>query len=126
MRTWLSSLFSTVIIGCGRIAAADAPFDIIIKGGTVYDGTGGEGHVGDVAIRDDRIAGVGYFAKAFAKKTIDARGLVVASGFINMLSGSTESLIQDVLSQSEIRQDVSTEITSDGEVMERLKSLRKA
>src|SRR5213080_575002 len=117
MRTWLSSLFSTVIIGCGRIAAADAPFDIIIKGGTVYDGTGGEGHVGDVAIRDDRIAGVGDFAKAFAKKTIDARGLAVAPGFINMLSWSTESLIQDGRSQSEIRQGVTTEIMGEGESM---------
>src|SRR5213082_251343 len=116
MRNRLCYLFFTVI-GCGRIAAADAPFDIIIKGGTVYDGTGGEGHVGDVAIRDDRIAGVGDFAKAFAKKTIDARGLAVAPGFINMLSWSTESLIQDGRSQSEIRQGVTTEIMGEGESM---------
>src|SRR5437762_9073997 len=115
MRTWLSSLFSTAIIGCGRIAAADAPFDIIIKGGTVYDGTGGDGHVGDVAIRADRIAGVGDFAKASAKKTIDAHGLAVAPGFINMLSWSNESLIQDGRSQSEIRQGVTTEIMGEGE-----------
>jgi N-acyl-D-amino-acid deacylase len=117
MRTWLSSLFSTVIIGCGRIAAADAPFDIIIKGGTVYDGTGGESHVADVAIRGDRIAGVGDFAKASAKKTIDARGLAVAPGFINMLSWSNESLVQDGRSQSEIRQGVTTEIMGEGESM---------
>jgi N-acyl-D-amino-acid deacylase len=117
MRTWLSSLFSTVIIGCGRIAAADAPFDIIIKGGTLYDGTGGEGHVADVAIRGDRIAGVGDFAKASAKKTIDAHGLAVAPGFINMLSWSNESLIQDGRSQSEIRQGVTTEIMGEGESM---------
>src|SRR5213076_46557 len=126
MRTWLSCLFSTVIIGCGRIAAADAPFDIIIKGGTVYDGTGGEGHVGDVAIRDDRIAGVGDFAKASAKKTIDARGLAVAPGFINMLSWSTESLIQDGRSQSEIRQGVTTEIMVEGESMGPLNDRMKA
>src|SRR5256714_6957381 len=126
MRTWLSSLFSTVIIGCGQIASADAPFDIIIKGGTVYDGTGGEGHVGDVAIRDDRIAGVGDFAKASAKKTIDARGLAVAPGFINMLSWSTESLIQDGLSQSEIRQGVTTEIMGEGESMGPLNDRMKA
>src|SRR5213080_112604 len=117
MRTWLSSLFSTVIIGCGRIAAADAPFDIIIKGGTVYDGTGGEGHVGDVAIRDDRIAGVGDFKTAKARTVIDAKGLAVAPGFINMLSWSTESLIQDGRSQSEIRQGVTTEIMGEGESM---------
>src|SRR5437899_6970760 len=117
MRTWLSSLFSTVIIGCGRLAAADAPFDIIIKGGTVYDGTGGEGHVADVAIRGDRIAGVGDLANASVKKTIDAHGLAVAAGFINMLSWSNESLVQDGRSQSEIRQGVTTEIMGEGESM---------
>src|SRR5438270_6910840 len=117
MRTWVCSLFFTVIIGGGQIASADAPFDIVIKGGTVYDGTGGEGHVTDVAIRGDRIAGVGDFAKASAKKTIDARGLAVAPGFINMLSWSNESLIQDGRSQSEIRQGVTTEIMGEGESM---------
>src|SRR5438270_9277827 len=117
MRTWVCSLFFTVIIGGGQIASADAPFDIVIKGGTVYDGTGGEGHVTDVAIRGDRIAGVGDFVKASAKKTIDARGLAVAPGFINMLSWSNESLIQDGRSQSEIRQGVTTEIMGEGESM---------
>src|SRR5436309_4654632 len=117
MRTWVCSLFFTVIIGGGQIASADAPFDIVIKGGTVYDGTGGEGHVTDVAIRGDRIAGVGDFAKASAKKTIDARGLAVAPGFINMLSWSNESLIQDGRSQSEIRQGVTAEIMGEGESM---------
>src|SRR5213595_2533534 len=117
MRTWVCSLFFTVIIGGGQIASADAPFDIVIKGGTVYDGTGGEGHITDVAIRGDRIAGVGDFAKASAKKTIDARGLAVAPGFINMLSWSNESLIQDGRSQSEIRQGVTTEIMGDRKSM---------
>jgi N-acyl-D-amino-acid deacylase len=117
MQTWLGYLFFGVIIGGGQIALADAPFDIIIKGGTVYDGTGGEGHVTDVGIRGDRIAGVGDFARASAKKTIDARGLAVAPGFINMLSWSNESLIQDGRSQSEIRQGVTTEIMGEGESM---------
>src|SRR5947207_2510039 len=117
MQTWLGYLFFTVIVVGGQIAAADAPFDVIIKGGTVYDGTGGEGHVTDVAIRGDRIAGVGDFAKASAKKTIDARGLAVTPGFINMLSWSNESLIQDGRSQSEIRQGVTTEIMGEGESM---------
>jgi N-acyl-D-aspartate/D-glutamate deacylase len=89
MQTWLGYLFFTVIVGGGQIAAADATFDVIIKGGTVYDGTGGEGHFADVAIRGDRIVGVGDFASAVPKKTIDARGLAVAPGFINMLSWST-------------------------------------
>src|SRR2546429_1236330 len=117
MRTWVCSLFFTVIIGGGQIASADAPLDIVIKGGTVYDGTGGEGHVADVAIRGDRIVGVGDFASAVPKKTIDARGLAVAPGFINMLSWSNESLIQDGRSQSEIRQGVTTEIMGEGESM---------
>jgi len=117
MQTWLGYLFFTVIVGGGQIAAADAPFDVIIKGGTVYDGTGEEGHVADVAIRGDRIVGVGDFASAGPKKTIDARGLAVAPGFINMLSWSNESLIQDGRSQSEIRQGVTTEIMGEGESM---------
>jgi len=117
MQTWLGYLFFTVIVGGGQIAAADAPFDVIIKGGIVYDGTGGEGHVADVAIRGDRIVGVADFASAVPKKTIDARGLAVAPGFINMLSWSNESLIQDGRSQSEIRQGVTTEIMGEGESM---------
>ena len=117
MQTWLGYLFFTVIVGGGQIAAADAPFDVIIKGGTVYDGTGGEGHVADVAIRGDRIVGVGDFPSAVPKKTIDARGLAVAPGFNNMLSWSNESLIQDGRSQSEIRQGVTTEIMGEGESM---------
>src|SRR5437667_11951829 len=117
MRTWVCSLFFTVIIGGGQIASADAPFDIVIKGGTLYDGTGGEGHVTDVAIRGDRIAGLGDFAKASVKKTIDARGLAVAPGFINMLSWANESLIQDGRSQSGIRQGVTLEVMGEGESM---------
>ena len=126
MQTWLGYLFFTVIVVGGQIAAADAPFDVIIKGGTVYDGTGGEGHVADVAIRGDRIVGVGDFASAVAKKTIDARGLAVAPGFINMLSWSNESLIQDGRSQSEIRQGVTTEIMGEGESMGPLNDRMKA
>jgi N-acyl-D-amino-acid deacylase len=126
MQTWLGYLFFTVIVGGGQIAAADAPFDVIIKGGTVYDGTGGEGHVADVAIRGDRIVGVGDFASAVPKKTIDARRLAVAPGFINMLSWSTESLIQDWRSQSEIRQGVTTEIMGEGESMGPLNDRTKA
>ncbi len=71
----------------------------------------------DVAIRGDRIAGVGDFKAAKAKTIVDANGLAVAPGFINMLSWSTESLIQDGRSQSEIRQGVTTEIMGEGESM---------
>ena len=88
-----------------------------IKDGTVYDGTGAEPKQADVAIRGDRIAGIGDFKAAKAKTIIDARGLAVAPGFINMLSWSTVSLIQDGRSQSEIRQGVTTEIMGEGESM---------
>jgi N-acyl-D-amino-acid deacylase len=92
-------------------------FDVIIKGGTVYDGTGAEPRQADVAIRGDRIAGIGDFKSARAKNVIDAKGLAVAPGFINMLSWSTQSLIQDGRSQSEIREGVTTEIMGEGESM---------
>ena len=101
------------------VPAAQLPekFDVVIKNGTVYDGTGSEGRKADVAIRGDRIAGVGDFRNAPAENVIDARGLAVAPGFINMLSWSTESLIADGRSQSEIRQGVTTEIFGEGESM---------
>ena len=117
MRNWLHYFIFLVIASSGQIASADQQFDVIIKGGTVYDGTGGEGRVTDIAIRGDRIAGVGDLANATAKTIIDARGLAVAPGFINMLSWSTESLIQDGRSQSEIRQGVTTEIMGEGDSM---------
>ena len=94
-----------------------ADFDVIIRGGTLYDGTATEPRQADVAIRGDRIAGIGNFKTAKAKTVIDAKGLAVAPGFINMLSWSTDSLIQDGRSQSEIRQGVTTEIMGEGESM---------
>src|SRR2546427_1660733 len=96
---------------------ASADFDVIIRNGTVYDGTGAEPRQADVAIRGDRIVGVGDFKSATAKTIIDANRLVVAPGFINMLSWSNASLIQDGRSQSEIRQGVTTEIMGEGESM---------
>src|SRR5882724_9422300 len=92
-------------------------FDVIIRGGMVFDGTGAEPKHADVGIRGDRIAGVGDFRTAKAKTVIDATGLAVAPGFINMLSWSTVSLIHDGRSQSEIRQGVTTEIMGEGESM---------
>ena len=126
MRNWLHYLIFTLIVSFDQIASAGPPFDVIIKGGTVYDGTGAEGRVTDIAIRGDRIAGIGDLANATAKTTIDARGLAVAPGFINMLSWSTESLIQDGRSQSEIRQGVTTEIMGEGNSMGPLNDRMKA
>jgi N-acyl-D-amino-acid deacylase len=113
----LVSALAVCMARANESSPPSAEFDVLVKGGTVYDGTGAEGHVADVAIRGDRIAGVGNFATSQAKQAVDARGLAVAPGFINMLSWSTESLIQDGQSQSEIRQGVTTEIMGEGESM---------
>ena len=118
--SWLG-VFVTVVFTVFAQDLSPTPgspdFDVIIKDGTVYDGTGAEPRRADVAIRGDRIAGIGDFKTAKAKTIIDAKGLAVAPGFINMLSWSTESLIQDGRSQSEIRQGVTTEIMGEGESM---------
>jgi N-acyl-D-amino-acid deacylase len=109
-----------LLSGAGTLNSSPTPsprFDVLILNGTVYDGQGGEGKRTDVAFRGDRIAGVGNFQRASAGLTIDARGLAVAPGFINMLSWATESLIADGRSQSEIRQGVTTEIMGEGESM---------
>jgi N-acyl-D-amino-acid deacylase len=100
------------------VTAQEQPtFDVLIKNGTVYDGSGGDGQHLDVAIRGNRIARIGDLKSARATKIIDAKGWAVAPGFINMLSWSNESLIQDGRSQSEIRQGVTTEIMGEGESM---------
>ena len=92
-------------------------FDTIIRGGTVYDGTGTPGRVTDVGIRGDRIAAVGDLSGSTAPSVIDAQGLAVAPGFINMLSWATESLLIDGRSQGDIRQGVTTEIFGEGSSM---------
>ena len=85
-------------------------YDIVIRHGTLYDGTGAAGTVGDLAIQGDRIAAIGKLGRAQGRQEIDANGLAVAPGFINMLSHSEESLIEDPRSQSEIRQGVTLEV----------------
>ncbi|HTD01736.1 MAG TPA: D-aminoacylase [Chthoniobacterales bacterium] len=107
----------SLLLAATSVSILAADFDVIIKNGAVYDGSGGEAQHVDLAIRGDRIAGVGDYKNARAKTVIDARGLAVAPGFINMLSWSTESLIQDGRSQSEIREGVTTEIMGEGESM---------
>jgi N-acyl-D-amino-acid deacylase len=94
-----------------------APFDLVIRGGTVYDGTGSPGRRADVGVRGDRIAAVGDLSAATTRASIDASNLAVAPGFVNMLSWSTETLLIDGLSQGEIRQGVTTEIFGEGSSM---------
>ena len=115
-----SLLALTLIIAMPLVSAAQGPrkparsFDIIIKGGTVYDGTGRAGKRSDIGIKGDRIAAVGNLNSATAPTIIDAKGLAVAPGFINMLSWSTESLIVDGRSQGEVRQGITTQIMGEG------------
>jgi N-acyl-D-amino-acid deacylase len=117
---WLAVFLTTVFTTFAQEpwpSPGAADFDVIIRNGTVYDGAGTKPRQADVAIRGDRIAGIGDFKSAKANTVIDAKRLAVAPGFINMLSWSTESLIQDGRSQSEIRQGVTTEIMGEGESM---------
>ncbi len=92
-------------------------FDIIIRGGTVYDGTGTPGRRADVGLQGDRIGAVGDLTSVQASSIIDASGLAVAPGFINMLSWSTESLLVDGRSQGELREGVTTQIFGEGSSM---------
>jgi N-acyl-D-amino-acid deacylase len=92
----------------------------------VYDGTGSVGRRVDIGLRGDKVATVGELAGTLAGTTIDATGLAVAPGFINMLSWSTDSLIADGRSQGEIRQGVTTEIFGEGSSMGPLTESMKA
>ena len=90
-----------------------AAHDVVIRGGTVYDGSGGTPFAADVAIDGDRIAAIGAVDERGSRE-IDAAGLAVAPGFINMLSWATTSLIADGRSQSDIRQGVTLEVFGEG------------
>jgi N-acyl-D-amino-acid deacylase len=92
-------------------------FDVLITGGTVYDGTGGAPVKADVGIKGDRIVAIGNLRRKRSRAVIDAHGLAVSPGFINMLSWSVTSLIVDGRSQGEIRQGVTTEIFGEGTSM---------
>src|SRR5689334_4538736 len=100
------------LIPLALLAACAAPefkpmrqrHDVIIRNGAVYDGSGSPSIQADIAIDGQRINQIGALSNAQAKLEIDARGLAVAPGFINMLSWATESLIVDGRSESDIRQ----------------------
>jgi N-acyl-D-amino-acid deacylase len=117
LRTPGLRLLAVLALSVATGAARPEGFDVLIRGGTVYDGTGAPGRRADVGMRGDRIAEVGDLSSAAARTLVDARGLAVAPGFINMLSWSTESLIVDGRSQGEIRQGVTTEIFGEGSSM---------
>ena len=91
-----------------------APLDIVIAGGTVFDGTGAQPRVADVGIRGDRVVAIDDLKAAPAKRRVDAKGLAVAPGFINMLSWASDALLVDGRSQSDIRQGVTLEVFGEG------------
>jgi N-acyl-D-amino-acid deacylase len=95
-------------------AAAAQPYDVVIRNGRVIDGTGSPWYAADIAIRGGRIAAVGNLAAARAARTIDAQGVVVAPGFIDMLGQSELSILVDPHLPSKIFQGITTEITGEG------------
>ena len=101
-------------------------YDVIIGGGTIYDGSGGAPFRGDVAIAGDTIAAVGALSSARSRHYVDARGLAVAPGFINMLSWANVALLHDGRSQGDIRQGVTLEVFGEGSSMGPLNPAMKA
>ena len=121
MRIVTVLLASTLLASCAAplpVAPAPPPplpaYDVGIRGGTIYDGSGGEPYIGDVMVSGDKVACVGT-CPGQAAQSIDATGLAVTPGFINMLSWATESLIADGRGQSDIRQGVTLEVMGEGE-----------
>lgn len=122
----IAALFSIAILtGCnggdaetGRLPAApeaeQPAYDIVILDGRLYDGLGGEPIDADIAIKGDRIAAIGEFHAADAAAAVDADGMAVAPGFINMLSWATQSLIEDGRGLSDLRQGVTLEVFGEG------------
>jgi N-acyl-D-amino-acid deacylase len=109
-----SGLAAIVVIALILAGCSGPHYDTIIRHGTIYDGTGGPPITGDLAIRGDTIAAIGDLGKATGTQEIDAQGLAVAPGFINMLSQAQEALIADGRSQSDIRQGVTLEVMGEG------------
>src|SRR5829696_8635361 len=114
-----SALFPALALLLAPCASAPAApgYGVAIRGGTIYDGSGREPYRGDVGLRGDRIAFVGPRLDGAARTEVDASGLAVAPGFINMLSWANETLIADPKGQSDIRQGVTLEVMGEGESM---------
>lgn len=125
MRLRISIAISLVTASC----AAAPQYDVVIRHGTVYDGTGAPGFVEDVGIRGDQIAAIGALGGARGQQEVDASGLAVAPGFIDMLNHSETSLMADGRSQSGIRQGVTLAVfgeSSMGPLSDQMKRDMKA
>jgi N-acyl-D-amino-acid deacylase len=130
IRSTLSCLFllaaATLGVPARAATEAAASYDVLISGGTIYDGGGGEPYTGDVAIRGDRIAYVGPHAPESARERLDAHGKAVAPGFVNMLAHPEESLLVDGRALSDLRQGVTLEVLGEdsmGPLTPRMKEL---
>src|ERR1035438_755880 len=94
-----------------------ADYDILIRNGAIYDGSGQPPVTGDLAVKGEAIAAIGQLRNARGRAELDANGLAVAPGFINMLSWANRSLLEDGRSQSDIRQGVTLEVLGEGSSM---------
>jgi N-acyl-D-amino-acid deacylase len=117
-KTWIAgALLLLLVAGFWPVmavsGAADAPYDLVIRSGKVVDGTGNPWYFADVAVRGDKIAALGRVAPGRARREINARGLIVAPGFIDMHSHSDYLLLEDGNAQSKIRQGVTTEVLGE-------------
>ncbi len=122
----MKKLYFLILVLIVFISCKKQEYDVVIRGGTVYDGSGQPGVVTDVAINADTVAFIGDLSNAVGKREIDAKGLAVAPGFINMLSWAVESLIIDGKSQGDIRQGVTLEVFGEGNSMGPLNEEMKA
>jgi N-acyl-D-amino-acid deacylase len=124
----LSALLA--LAGCASPASKQPyvtpPYDIVIRGGTVYDGLGNPGVKADVGITGDRVTKIGIIPARSAKKIIEAHGKAVAPGFINMLSWATESLLVDGRAMSDLKQGVTLQVFGEGWSMGPLNDTMKA
>lgn len=118
----LSALVALLLAACSSPPDAD----VILRGGTIYDGSGGAPYVGDVAILGDSIVAVGDVGGLRAAAELDVSGMAVAPGFINVLSWSTESLLVDGAGESDLRQGVTLVVMGEGESMGPLDDTMKA
>ena len=120
------ALLALVPCACHAPRVNAERFDVLLRGGTIHDGTGAAPFVADVGIRGERIVAIGDLSGAQARTEIDARGLALAPGFINVLSWATESLLVDPRALADVRQGVTLEVFGEGVSMGPLNPAMKA